>query len=633
MTALFDWSLLWLLWAGLAGFWFLQRKIYALRNYGSSRPCADDLLIFAVVAVVLTLSSGWLPSAIFTGSLLVVAGLLLWADVVLLHLYGFEVNFSNIRIFLQGVESFSGDAGALVRFVRARSWILAAPVLVLLLAALMMAWRISPTLVPWLVAATLVVVLTGAFKVKVRWYTALAYVTLLVGLRILLPLLPAVPATVLAPLFLVGVSLLLGGRLLGLRGARFWQARSPLRHFLVGERLQFDPEVELSAKDKALIAPARKPMQASAFHGSCRAANVILVTLESVSRQHVESYVPGKARMSFFEELRRHGVFSHAHYATCPNTNRAVQHLYQSDYPDSGYPFVSALRAAGYATGYMMISRTRYFRLADILAQVGFEHVWDQDSLGLDPERGDYGFVDHVDTMLSAFGDRPFFLHLKNEQTHSPYHVVDRQGFSRFDATTREGKYLNAVEEADRVIREFVAAVAERRSLDNTVIIVTGDHGQSFGEFGYVAHSSSTIQQQVTVPFVLAHPALPAREVLLSTHFDVMPTVMDLLGITVEQPVLGQNLLRSREPLPLLLYSQTRKGNAPSSVALLREKDKIMIDSLYGFRYALDHEDRILRPLNNREESYYRTLLYRMLESRGLLSNSAFSPRPQTRPD
>ncbi len=623
---------------GLLALYHLQRKIYALRNYVATAPCLDDIWRLSVLAAATAALAQWLPVMLpLALALLLLCALLLWADALLIHLYGFEVSLGNLRIFLQGAESFGGEFAVLPRTFAKRPWFLAMPVAALALLAVLALPAEHRAFAP---AAGLLVAawLFGVSKSKLRWKSAPLWLLVWAGAGWLVAALAPHWPPALSPIWgaatfgLIALAKLLS-RLPVLRG-RFWSARSDLAHFLVGERLQPAPGLALREQHRALVAPAAQPLTASTEHGRCRGANVILITLESLSREHVDSYVPGGAHMATFERLCASGLRSDAHYACSPNTNRAIEHLYRADYPhQSAFPFLPALREAGYRSAYMMISRTRYFNLRDILAGIGFDHVWDQDSEGFDPARGDYSFVDSVDKIADTLRGAPFFLHLKSEQTHSPYQVVQSERFNRFDTAEREQHYLNAIEESDHVIGEFLAALGERLDLSNTIVVYTGDHGQSFGEFGYVSHSSATVKQQVRVPFVLSHPALAARGVEQSTHFDVMPTVFDLLGLTPDYRCFGRSLLLPAEPRALLLYSQTRRGNAPSNMSLLSADEKIMLDLIYGYRYRLNHEDEILATLDDDEAGYYRALFYELLAARGLISQSAFSPRPTTRPD
>ena len=121
-----------LLFSGALAIVYMQRKIYALRNYVDTRPRLDDVWVLFLAAAVVSAS---FPFPWLYGGLVALVGLsllIMWLDAVLVHLFGFEVNLSNLRIFLQGAESFSGDSREIIDALVKRSWFLATPLAIVL---------------------------------------------------------------------------------------------------------------------------------------------------------------------------------------------------------------------------------------------------------------------------------------------------------------------------------------------------------------------------------------------------------------------------------------------------------------------------------------------------------------------
>jgi len=110
-------------------------------------------------------------------------------------------------------------------------------------------------------------------------------------------------------------------------------------------------------------------------------------------------------------------------------------------------------------------------------------------------------------------------------------------------------RYRNSVHYADRLVGEMVDALARRGLLANTIIVVTGDHGEEFEEHGYWGHNGALTPEQVHVPLVLFVPGMPGRHHLgLTSHLDLPATVLGLLGV-VNAPSdysLGRSLLRAQ---------------------------------------------------------------------------------------
>ena len=130
----------------------------------------------------------------------------------------------------------------------------------------------------------------------------------------------------------------------------------------------------------------------------------------------------------------------------------------------------------------------------------------------------------------SRAADRPFFAFLNFVDVHEPYDLVpdgrpvtflDRmylhtpryyllavpgiQSHVRWDVMV--GGYLRAIEAADAKIGSLLNLLESHGELDRTLVIVTADHGQSFGEEGNVFHGCGATDSITRVPLVVAPPS------------------------------------------------------------------------------------------------------------------------------
>lgn len=104
-------------------------------------------------------------------------------------------------------------------------------------------------------------------------------------------------------------------------------------------------------------------------------------------------------------------------------------------------------------------------------------------------------------------------------------------------------RYHARVRELDAAVRDLIRAFAERKLLDSTIVILTSDHGEAFGEQNLITHSfDNRGDREATnrVPLVLVFPPcyrFPSKALdELVTIADIPPTIYDLLGID-PQPV------------------------------------------------------------------------------------------------
>jgi membrane-anchored protein YejM (alkaline phosphatase superfamily) len=148
-------------------------------------------------------------------------------------------------------------------------------------------------------------------------------------------------------------------------------------------------------------------------------------------------------------------------------------------------------------------------------------------------------------TPTATKGRRPFFGFVFFDGPHAPYsYPKDRAVFSeageqeqsyfeildRKNAAGTFARYKNSLHYADYNLGLMLDALADAGELDNTIVYVTGDHGQEFWEYGYYGHNGAFNPMQVMVPSVLRVPGMaPASFSHWTSHQDVVPTIFSLL--------------------------------------------------------------------------------------------------------
>ena len=155
---------------------------------------------------------------------------------------------------------------------------------------------------------------------------------------------------------------------------------------------------------------------------------------------------------------------------------------------------------------------------------------------------------------------RPFMTYMFFEGTHANYtfppeSVIARPYLEDFNYLSADfaqqmvpikNRYINAAHHVDHLIGRVITHLRERKLLDDTIIIVLGDHGEEFMERKRWGHAADFNRFQTSTPGVLWIPGQQARTISgISSHLDIPATLMPLLGVR-NPPAdysLGQNLL------------------------------------------------------------------------------------------
>jgi hypothetical protein len=158
---------------------------------------------------------------------------------------------------------------------------------------------------------------------------------------------------------------------------------------------------------------------------------------------------------------------------------------------------------------------------------------------------------------------RPFVLVLHLAGTHAPYfvdearapfrpigHVVSWSGLPAL-----KNAYEDAIVEQDHTVAMCVRAFLEAQGAAPWIVLFTSDHGEAFGEHGAIHHGQNLYDEQIHVPAWVAtggglldvgqKASLLANRDAFVTHLDVLPTVLDALGVWRGLSMVGQ---RARLP-------------------------------------------------------------------------------------
>lgn len=185
----------------------------------------------------------------------------------------------------------------------------------------------------------------------------------------------------------------------------------------------------------------------------------------------------------------------------------------------------------------------------------------------LDPwQRDEQNATEQIAFLRERDRSKPFMSFFFFESTHARYDFpeqaviaspylkdVNYWGMSRESLKPRIGefknRYTNAAHWVDQQMGRVIAELRAQGLLENTIVIVTGDHGEEFLEKGFWGHNSSFVEEQTHTPMVVWMPQRAHQEVdRVTSHLDISPTLLQMLGAPQDTRSysLGQSLLNSQ---------------------------------------------------------------------------------------
>ena len=321
-----------------------------------------------------------------------------------------------------------------------------------------------------------------------------------------------------------------------------------------------------------------------AAHAPAAPRNVLLVLVDTLRADKLSPYnpqtrvqTPGLA--AFVESA---STFAHAHAQenwTKPSVATLLSGLMPWEHTATGQSSVvprsvellpEVLQAHGFATA-------SFISNGYVSDRFGFRQGWDTYRNYL--REGLRNRAENVAADVLAWLDgrdasTPFFAYVHTIDPHVPYRpprrYLELYGDTeyrgpvdfRLDATLLENVKLGRVQLGPRD-REHLQALydgeityhdvhfraildgLERRGLaDETMVIVTSDHGEEFWDHGSVGHGHSVYEELLHVPLFVKLPGVPARRVEASVGLvDVMPTILEALEVEAPQAMSGRSFL------------------------------------------------------------------------------------------
>ena len=295
-----------------------------------------------------------------------------------------------------------------------------------------------------------------------------------------------------------------------------------------------------------------------AWAASSSAPNVVVITIDTLRADHLGCYGDKQVKTPNIDALAQEGVRFERAYTPVPVTLPAHTALFTGTYPlRSGMhdfadnklnptqpTLASVLKENGYATGAVIGSAVLDSRFG---LNHGFDFYYDhfdfsrlQESNLDEMERSGDLVTDQALDWLDQNYHKKFFLWMHLYDPHYPYRPP-----SPYREQYKDRPYDGEIAFADSQVGRLIRELKQKGVYQNTVIVLTGDHGESLGEHGEKTHGFFIYNATLHIPVIIRLPTAPsARPVSeLVSLPDLMPTVLAYLKVDVPSEVQGRNLL------------------------------------------------------------------------------------------
>ena len=314
-----------------------------------------------------------------------------------------------------------------------------------------------------------------------------------------------------------------------------------------------DERLFLLWADPRLVAPRR---------GRPAPPNIVLVSLDTLGARHLSTYDYPYPTSPEFTKLARRGTLFERAISHYPSTTASHMTLFTGRFPiahdvrsffSSLAPDVPTLPVLLRRAGYMTAASTED---ANVLRTMGFErgfHVyWESHAAPGAPG------IQRAVRWLRWRPPEPFFLFVHTYEVHSPYTPRPQDlALVRPRETVRSDDYAarhdGEIRYLDWIVGNLLEQLNGQGLLGRTIVVITSDHGEAFGEHGSYGHSVMLYDEVMHVPLLFLGPQVPEglRVTDRAGLVDLVPTLLELAGVPAPAGLNGRSLVPTLRGRPL----------------------------------------------------------------------------------
>jgi len=359
---------------------------------------------------------------------------------------------------------------------------------------------------------------------------------------------------------------------------------------------------------KRWFAQKQENLPANSYKGIFTGQNLIMIQVESLENFVINQKVDGQEITPNLNKLLKNSLYFSNFYEQVYNGSSADADLMANTsvypvrtgatffrFPNNTYNSLpKLLREVGYSTLAIHPDKGSYWNWVPALTSIGFEKTMDETRFKTDEKIGlgisDGSYFRQIAPII-ADEKQPFYNFMVTLTSHNPFELPDQyrklvltEEFNR----TKLGGYFQSINYTDEQIGNFLGALDKSGVLDNTVVVLYGDHT---GVHKYYNDEVKQVQPQESwwlddskrIPLIVYHKGMTGQEIgITGGQIDTMPTVAYLMGIkeaSYQNTVFGRNLLNTNKDFAVL-SNRLYMGEAANNEELKNQINGIDIADL-----------------------------------------------------
>ncbi|MEE9500441.1 MAG: sulfatase, partial [Candidatus Aminicenantaceae bacterium] len=288
--------------------------------------------------------------------------------------------------------------------------------------------------------------------------------------------------------------------------------------------------------------------------------NLLIITLDTMRADRIGAYGYEKANTPHLDDLARKGIMFADCYSPVPLTLPAHCSLFTGRYPlghrvrdngtfilsDAEITLAEMMKSKGYDTYAVVAS---FVLMAKFGLNQGFS-VYD-DSLDANELLRNFYSEITADVVYARFEqwfrnreEKSFFAWVHLYDPHLPYTPPEEY---RGDNNSPGDLYDGEVAFTDFYVGKILEDLEAKNVLDNTLIVIVGDHGEAFGEHQEYGHSVFCYEENLKVPLIFSNSRLFPEGFVVKNRvslIDIMPSLLEMFDMDSHLSVHGRSFTK-----------------------------------------------------------------------------------------
>lgn len=371
---------------------------------------------------------------------------------------------------------------------------------------------------------------------------------------------------------------------------------------------------------KSWFAQKQENLPTNQYNGIFKGQNLIMIQVESLENFVITQKVNGQEITPNLNKLLANSLYFSNFYEQVYNGSSADADLMANTsvypvrtgatffrFPNNIYNSLpKILRGVGYSTLAIHPDKGSYWNWMPALTSIGFEKTMDETHFNTDEKIGlgisDGSYFKQIAPIIAS-EKQPFYNFMVTLTSHNPFELPDQYRklvLSEEFNKTKLGGYFQSINYTDEQIGSFLGTLDKSGVLDNTVVVICGDHTGVHKYYNdevkqVQPHENWWLDDSKRIPLIIYHKGMNGREIVITGgQIDTMPTVAYLMGIkedSYQNTVFGRNLLNTKKDFAVLSNKQY-VGEAASN------------DELQNQIKGIDLADLIIRKNYFKEQGY-----------------------------